>query len=193
MPLEPFLITLAVWTCTPAHGGSEPGNSPEADLPREAFWQVGSVCGPNALYVLLRIHGRPVDYHELLNFLSPPSEGSSFTELRSAAERWGLPLRTYKTDRKGFDQLATPFIAHLEYQELAHYGLVVGHTDGKVRLFDPEHGAIYTLPDEQFFRAWSGYALARGDRSWDRFLGVAVLAESLCLLFVLHALLRGSP
>ena len=78
-----------------------PSDNQAPKLPSEEYWQVGSACGPNALYCMLRIHGKTVNYLELLKFLSPPESGSSLEELRQASGRWGLQTVVFKTNRKG--------------------------------------------------------------------------------------------
>lgn len=160
----------------------------EASLPTEAAWQSGSACGPNVLYCMLRAKGMPVEYRELLVYLSPPEEGSSLEELRRASEHWGLSLKSYKTNRKGFDDLKTPFIAHTEEQGRRHYVLVTGTSDEGVELFDPETAVSSTMPSDAFFRTWTGYALGDGTRWIDRILYLVIALELTGILVILALL-----
>ena len=159
-------------------------------LPKEAIWQSGSACGPNVLYCMLRMKGMPVEYQELMVFLSPPEEGNSLEELRLASVRWGLPLKSYKTTRKGFDDLRTPFIAHTEEQGRRHYVLVTGTSDGGVELFDPETAARSTMPSDEFFRMWTGYALGDGTRWIDRILYLVIALEMTGVVAILFMIAK---
>ena len=159
-------------------------------LPKEAIWQSGSACGPNVLYCMLRMKGMPVEYQELMVFLSPPEEGNSLEELRLASVRWGLPLKSYKTTRKGFDDLRTPFIAHTEEQGRRHYVLVTGTSDGGVELFDPETAARSTMPSDEFFRMWTGYRIGDGTRWIDRILYLVIVLEMTGVVAILFMIAK---
>jgi hypothetical protein len=183
--MAPAAVRLLICACAAAQSQSRSAatlSDSDALLPKQAFWQTGPVCGPNALYCLLRIFDKKVEYRELVAVLAPPDEGSSLDELRVAAEKYGLILVTYRSNRRGFYRLKTPFIAHLDFQDRQHYVLIAGWSDGGVHVFDPERAEINTVPNEKFFRAWSGYVLARGTRTWETVLCILILIEVLCLL-----------
>jgi ABC-type bacteriocin/lantibiotic exporter with double-glycine peptidase domain len=150
-------------------------------LPKEQYWQLGSNCGPNALYCLLRAHGVHVNYEELLGFLAPPPEGNSLDELQRAAAHWGMPLKAFRTNRAAFERLKTPFIAHLENQGLRHFVFVTSHDRDGVHLWLPESGEEHFMRNEQFFRLWSGFTLTTGTRSDQGFLEGIVLVEGVML------------
>ena len=141
-------------------GSAASGEEPESAVPSQQYWQVGSACGPNALYVLLRIHDRPVDYIELLKHLNPPRSGSSFEELRSAA-RWGLKTSVYQANRKSIGEIDMPFIAHLRFHDAEHY-VVVGRDEEDVQIRDEDRGGVQDMRNDKFFKAWTGYVLASG-------------------------------
>jgi hypothetical protein len=168
-------------------GASEGG---EPALPKEEFWQRGPVCGPNTLYCLLRIHDKPVNYHALVAQLAPPDEGSSLEELRLAAERWGLALQAYRIDQKDFDALRTPFIAHLERNGKRHYVLVLRRFGTEVEVLDPERGGAHAVNAGEFFRAWTGYALATGTKTPVLVWCSVFLLEAICLFLISSRLLR---
>src|SRR3989442_841611 len=89
-------------------------------------WQSGKTCGPNALYVLLKVHKKSIAYADLLERLAPPEEGNSLLELQSAAGASGLDTEVLKTTRKGLASVAKPFIAHLALEgNKGHFVLVL--------------------------------------------------------------------
>lgn len=184
------LVALLFFSPLRGHTASGP-RTRDAALPIEAAWQSGSACGPNTLYCMLRAKGKPVEYRELFVYLSPPEEGSSLEELRLAAEHWGLSLRSYKTNRGGFDDLKTPFIAHTEDRGLKHYVLVTGTSaDGGVELFDPETAARSTMPSDEFYRMWTGYALGDGTHWVDRILYLVIALELTGIIVILAVIVR---
>ncbi len=152
--------------------------------PMEQYWQMGSNCGPNALYCMLRIHGKPVEYLELLRYLSPPQEGNSLHELRNASALWGLSSCVYRVEKRDISRLDTPFIAHLENHGSLHFVLVLGQSRGQVKLWDVEQGIETWISEDKFFRMWTGYALATKTMQIGQIVGWLILFE-LCVLVLL--------
>ncbi len=153
-------------------------------LPKEAYWQSGSACGPNALYVMLRIFNKDVDYDELLRFLSPPPEGNSLAELHDAGTRWGLSTQVFRVNPKELGAFRTPFIAHLENQGLSHMVLVVKSDDSHVCYWNAEDSHVDRVEAHRFRRLWTGYALTIGTRGFDRMTTLVMTLEAGVLGFV---------
>jgi Peptidase C39 family len=171
------LILLTVCTSAPVDANS----GQPVQLPSQAYWQVESACGANALYCLLRIHRKPANYLEVLNFLSPPKSGSSLEELRRASAHWGLTLTPYTTNRKGFDRIRKPCIAHVEHQGALHFLLVMSNNGSGIAVWDPETGERIDMKEENFFRMWTGYVLAAGLDDGDRILPLLIALEVITL------------
>lgn len=129
--------------------------SPEA-------WQVAPACGPNALYFMLRINGFNVNYEKLLAGLSPPEKGNSLEELKQAAIKWGMKADAYRLTKSDLSTIRTPFIAHLEYEGILHYVVVVGQDKESVKIWNLEEGKEDVVAIQKFNRMWSGYVLATG-------------------------------
>lgn len=165
----------------PARGQSASGPSLEAQLKLdpsravlppnlrfEQVWQSGPMCGPNALFFLLRLNGKAVTFDELRKHLSPPPEGSSLEELRDAAGRWGLEARVLDVKSDALKHVTKPFIAHFRVPPHGngHYVLVLNMTDTDVETIDGTEGRVVQVHRETFHRYWSGFVIATGtDRS----------------------------
>ena len=152
--------------------GTEPSSN--------AYWRIGPACGPNALYCLLRVNDRAVNYPQLLTFLSQTESGSSLEELRGAANHWGLGATVQEFDKSSIGKLKTPFIAHLAVQESQHHVVVVGLAKDNVLIWDDEQGTVREVANERFFRDWSGYVLSTGTRGFDRLVGAILVVEITC-------------
>jgi Peptidase C39 family len=159
-------------------------------LPNQAFWQVGSACGPNALYCMLIANDKDVDYQELLAFLSPPSDGNSMQELADASHRWKLDVGCYKSDRRGIGRFETPFIAHLDVPGGHHYALITGRNDRGFEVLDPEAGEIKAIDDMKFHKAWSGYVISTKGHAYERYEWIIVMMEFPAVSFLVFHLLR---
>jgi ABC-type bacteriocin/lantibiotic exporter with double-glycine peptidase domain len=128
-------------------------------IPFERDWQKNNLCGPIALYGLLNMCDKDVDYEGLVQSLSPPEEGSSLLELRDAAASRGLNLMILKGDKHAFNQFSPPFMIHCTRAQYNHY-YVVNSTDANhVYFWNPDNGQSFEVTREDFFRMWTGYCL----------------------------------
>ncbi len=138
-----------------------------AELHFEQVWQAGPMCGPNALFFMMRLNGVPVNHAELLKHLAPPKQGSSMAELQQAARQWGLATEILQTTPSGLDRLHVPFIAHLSLppNDAGHYLLVLRTNEDSLKTIDGTKGTLLTVRRETFLRHWSGHVLVTG-RDW---------------------------
>lgn len=162
--------------------------SKESPLPQEELWQARSACGPNALYCLLQIYGRPCDYDDLYKELSPPVAGNSLYELRQVAKKRSLNLHVYTCSPLSFGELTLPLIAHPDRESRQHYVLVVGHNKEHIMLWNYELSKQVPIPRSRFFKEWTGYALALGSNNsgrtvilWSLFVGLLSVSFALGL------------
>lgn len=132
-------------------GCGEVDSGSDDSLPGMQRWQIGSACGANCLYCLLRVYGRVVDYDRLLDLLRPTSEGNSLEELRSAASKYGLETSVYRVRAREVEELRMPVIAHMEDRGIKHYVLVVGMRANLVHLWDVEEGRLATTRQTSSF------------------------------------------
>ncbi len=174
-----------------AQGGvcaqNETGLPPELQF--ERVWQPGPMCGPNALYFLLRLSGRTVNHQELISFLAPPPKGNSLEELQRAAFHWGLQTEVLRTSRRGLANLHLPFIAHVSLPpgDAGHYVLVLSVSDDDLKFIDGTKGIAVSTHPETFYRDWSGYVLSTGT-DWSGRLLRLVFYTLLAILLALTGL-----
>lgn len=88
--LRPFLMLLFVLSWTPVSNGQESLPVVPARLQLERSFQSGPLCGPNALYLLLRLHGVSVKYEDVVNSIELSDEGCSLEDLKQAAAKFGV-------------------------------------------------------------------------------------------------------
>lgn len=96
-------------------------------------------CGVHALFILLRLEGKPVTIDRLDSALPPRRpEGYSMAELAVAARSVGLNLEGVRFE-KGDKSLARPAIAFLKSDEGWHFTVLrpVGTTGTMVQVIDP--------------------------------------------------------
>ncbi|GAC1475713.1 MAG: hypothetical protein NVSMB9_28700 [Isosphaeraceae bacterium] len=126
-------------------------------------------CGVNALFVLLRLEGRPVTLDRLLAPLPPRrADGYSMAELSAASGSLGLSLEGVRFAR-GDKALDRPAIAFLKDVKGGHFAVLrpVGTTGTMVQVIDPPH-APWIADYEQVLGAkpWMGRILVtRGSRA----------------------------
>jgi ABC-type bacteriocin/lantibiotic exporter with double-glycine peptidase domain len=119
-------------------------------------------CGVNALFILLRLEGRPVTLDRLVSALpARHADGYSMAELEAASRSFGLALEGVKFAR-GDKALDRPAIAFLEDARGGHFAVLrpVGTTGTMVQVIDPPHvpwiadyGRVMTTP------SWTGRLL----------------------------------
>ncbi len=125
-------------------------------------------CGVNALFLLLRLEGRPVTLDRMELALPPQhKEGYSMSELAAAARSLGLDLDGVRF-AKGDRALERPAIAFLQDAKGGHFAVLrpVGTTGTMVQVLDPPHSPWITDYDRLFAaKPWTGRVLLpRGPR-----------------------------
>jgi ABC-type bacteriocin/lantibiotic exporter with double-glycine peptidase domain len=96
-------------------------------------------CGVNALFILLRLEGRPVSLDRLLDSLPPRHpDGYSMDELTAASRTLGLELEGIRF-AKGDEPPKRPAIAFVKDDRGGHFAVLrpVGTTGTMVQVIDP--------------------------------------------------------
>jgi hypothetical protein len=123
-------------------------------------------CGVNALFVLLRLEGRPVTLDRLESSLPPRRpDGYSMAELATAARSLGLGLEGVRFI-KGDKALTRPAIAFLKDAKGGHFAVLrpVGTTGTMVQVIDPPQAPWIADYDRLLAaRPWTGRILVPSD------------------------------
>lgn len=137
-------------------------------LKLEKSWNIGSHCGPNALYVLCNLSGVDVSLEEVVRQVPiDPESGCSLADLQTAAGELGLSGEVRFVDAEALQRVPRPFILHLaatqSRPETGHFVTVFDYEQGRERnrfgLIDGTSGEIKYVNPENFFRSFSGYVL----------------------------------
>jgi hypothetical protein len=159
------------------------------------------MCGPNSLYMLLKVYDRPVSSSAFFRDMKPGAAGMSLTQLRDASVRLGLPAEVRRcTYEQLVGECRLPLIALLHpWLEMAgqnegHYVLVVDANSEGVTIIDGTSGGRDHFLPEAFCREWKGYVVmpSRGQWDWRALLALSVAGWVLFGGWILRAHGRGT-
>jgi Peptidase C39 family len=185
-----LLIAVAV----AARGGDAvPAAGDEAGEGGSAHWREAMNCGPNSLYMWLKLEGWDGSLRTVRAHLPVGDRGCSLEEVRRAAGALGHPVDVVKTSLSDLSlpgQL--PAIVHLDSRELAdgHYVVLLRIGENKlsgekvVTVLDPMFAQVNEMPVGDFCRNWSTYAVVRKapTNAWWGWGGVLLVGVGVFLL-----------
>ena len=153
-------------------------------------------CGVNALFILLRLAGRPVTLDRLTSVLPPrPRDGYSMAELAAASSSLGLGLEGVEF-RRGDEALGHPAIVFLKSAKGGHFAVLrpVGTTGTMVQVIDPPNVpwiADYDLPFS--VKSWTGRVLVPRDPWYVRYASSLIAVLGGVALFMVALQQRRRP
>ena len=161
----------------PAGGARRAAGGPE--------WRDVLNCGPNCLYMLLSLQGKSVTYREVRDAVPVGPHGSTFEDLKRAADRFGLDGAVV---RCGLDEVKPflPAIVHVDVMDGGdgHFVLLLGATDTTFYTVETANAEVVPLPRGIFLKNWTGTAFVtragRRPMSWPVMVGG--LASVACVL-----------
>jgi ABC-type bacteriocin/lantibiotic exporter with double-glycine peptidase domain len=209
---SPISALLTFFLAAIAIGGAPPPGDPAALEPAatghvpaewrlEAPFQSGLHCGPNSLYLLLRLSGIAVSREEVERLVPLTSAGCTLDDLRRAAPGLGLNVEIRKVTPDEVKDLAKPLIAHFfapaaalgaPANERDHFAVVTRILpDGGFQSIDSNNLTTTTYLNNNFARNFSGYCLIVRPSLISRFVEsrTAWLACVLLALMAMNALL----
>lgn len=137
----------------------------------ESSWRELFQCGPNSLYVFLKLQGWQGSLEDIREIVPVRDyRGCTLEDLRQAADRLGIATLVVRTDFQGLGQIDGPVIVHHEGGNFGPYGhFNVAVSTGKatpdgvplVTLLDPLKSIQYDLALPEFQRTWTSFALIR--------------------------------
>ena len=118
-------------------------------------------CGENALYLVMRLHGRVVGYEEVIKQVGAGTasrqEGASLLQLVRAGNKLGLPCVAKKYSGVGnLAPCTLPLIAHCAG---GHYVVVARIDDKGICVIDGLSAECCELGLDTFRARWTGYVL----------------------------------
>lgn len=193
------VVLLAVVAIGAVRGGENPGSNPDPGLSTLPVKTL--VCGPNVLYMLLKLQGRPVTFQQVARELGSDNKLTSLLELRQAAARLGLPTRMRRCPLEDLDRCTMPCIAYTRSEfarrddQSGHYMLVLKVEGERIEVVDGSYGEVLRPRRFKIAGIWTGYVLEPMvmQQTWTELItlnGVGLLAVLGAVLLVSR---RRSP
>jgi Peptidase C39 family len=195
-------LSVSLLLVAPAWAGA-----PQSAFRLSAEEQRRMCCGPNSLYLFLRLMDVELDYEAVASHLIVGADGCSLADLRQAAFALGVPCSVVRTDSDNLPACTLPWIAHLKPLTVdsptGHYVVVVGIDGDACDMLDGTTGLARRWKVADFAKAWSGYALVRAEspitneRSWVVVLCISIVVWTyvygVCATRARATRWRGSP
>ena len=164
---------------------SDTAARPNTSKATSMAWREALCCGPNSLYIFLKSHDYQVDYMRIREDVPLTDRGCSFADLASAAEDAGASVAVVKTDLTRIREASLPAIVLLDSTEhdFGHFTVLVEADSEGVMLLDPLTTLTTRIPNADFQRVWSSYALVLVNPSRDT-VTLIIVACSLGLVAI---------
>jgi ABC-type bacteriocin/lantibiotic exporter with double-glycine peptidase domain len=119
----------------------------------------GNDCGPAALATIAAVHGRRLDYRELVDDAALDRDGVDMFTLARMAKAHGFSVRVVRADGAAIGDCPLPAIAHLRGRfGWGHFVVVFNYDADAVTVADPAVG-VRTLTRARYERRSTGYLL----------------------------------
>lgn len=159
-------------------------------------------CGPACLATILRQYGLKISISKLRELAGTDFEGSTVYGIVQSAEKLGFCTRAVQVEKKEeiYDNLPTPFIAHVIIDDiLLHFVVVHKVTKKYILVADPGRGIMKYKP-EDFFKIWTDVLVLltptakfkKGDQTkglFKRFWGLIKVQKGLLINIFIASLL----
>lgn len=139
-----------------------PTEVPEDDL----GWRSVYRCGPNSLYVVLRMHEKQVDYDSLVDQLNLTDQGANVADLVRVAKANGVPYTALRAEASALKKMPLPAIAHFlnPGDAKGHYVVLLSvNRDDTFTTIECTRGEMERLSRGDFLDRWSGVILVNSD------------------------------
>jgi hypothetical protein len=134
--------------------------------------QSGVKCGPNSLYILLKLEGIDVAYDDVIGAVELTESGSNLADLRRAAARFGLACEVKYLTPQDLIQMTRPLVVHFDIpsgespQAVNHFDVINrfygSRKSDRMNFFeaiDSTNGDIKTFDQAFIARNFTGYCL----------------------------------
>lgn len=185
MRLLPLLLLAMLMISAASAEGTGGIKLPEQDLD----WRSVNRCGPNALYVILFMHGLKPDYNKIISGMTITPQGASVADIVRSSEDNGLPLVAIKANVEDLAQFSMPTIVHYQPPgELGHYAVLLRvNPDKTFSTIEATRGKVEVQSTGDFLSKWSGVVLIRKSDwiAWEfeRILFLLFVIVTIILLF----------
>lgn len=144
----------------PSRGSSPDHVGPTVSLDEARRWNV--MCGPNSVYLLLRLHQIPVSYDDVARYIPSNVEGMSLLEMQQACADLGLPVEIRSCSvEELWNQFQGPVVGRIYTlygsARYGHYVLVIRVDGDWATAVDPTSAELRRYPRATLGNVWSGY------------------------------------
>ena len=116
-------------------------------------------CGAASLLSIIRYYGGNVSMSRLLELTNTTKDGTSFYNLKIAAEEIGLDAVGYQVEKaENLFDIQNPFICQIIENNYEHFIVIYEIKKNKLICMDPAYG-VRSLNIEAFSKMWTGYIM----------------------------------
>jgi len=171
------------------------GQQSYADTTETGIWRKPENESINAIYLLLRSHNLPCDYHTLEHDFKQLTENASLLVISEQSKKRGLSMNVlYSQSPEILQKIPVPYILHLSSENSeddiswsGNYLLVIGRSSKSYMVLDCGTIQISEVSEELIRRYWSGYLFVKlSKQKIKNFLSPTFLscAIGICVLLV---------
>ncbi|MDP9173834.1 MAG: cysteine peptidase family C39 domain-containing protein [Planctomycetota bacterium] len=120
------------------------------------------MCGPNGLYIFLKLNGVATSFSAIEKYIPSNDEGMSINELQHACLDFGLDTEIRRCSVEELGQaFKEPIIAYTTTpnSSTGHYMLILGISRNGVDVMDPTTGESWMTSLHGLSATWRGYIL----------------------------------
>lgn len=172
-----------------------------ASDPAREVWRSERNCGLNCTYLMLKSHGITTSYDRLKELIPISDFGSSLTDVSDTLTRCGLKNDALRCSPSELAGLEMPVIAHVEFTNsqgvdglpIGHFVLItaINRSTQEVAYIDGTTAIFFERPIHEFFRSWTGIAIAKRQPKWGPYGTAFMAGVLLSLLFSIMLKLRA--
>ncbi|MDR2642688.1 MAG: hypothetical protein LBC74_07830 [Planctomycetaceae bacterium] len=158
-------------------------------------WRDQADCGPNALYVLMKLEGYNVEIEQVKKLIPlDPIKGCSMESLIRASAELGFPVEARFVKPSNLSKVSRPFILHgitSQEKNIGHFIVVVDFDKKKKNyaLIDPIRETFGWNPETSVLHGYSGYVIVpkySSNRKWNIISGVTLIVCGIGVLVLLY-------
>lgn len=116
-------------------------------------------CGAASLLSVIRYYGGNVSVNKLVDLTKTNKDGTTFYNIKLAAQEIGLEAVGYKVDNlEMLKEIKCPFICQIIEKHYEHFVVVYKIKKNKMEIMDPAVGSI-NITIEEFSKVWTNYVM----------------------------------
>ena len=92
---------------------------------------------------IIRYYGGNISLNRLVELTNTDKEGTTFYDLKKAAEKIGFDVNGYKvTNTEKLNEIEKPFISQVVIDNYMHFVVIYKITNNKITIMDPAKGMV---------------------------------------------------